>query len=163
MNNIDDEKREDIAAEDADELDEEDEELGEDEEIDADGVLDEDENFDDDATNELATVEEELSQKEKLARVLCMVICDEDGIRLFDVENPADLKIVKAIPNEIQVPLINKVSELFFPDKKKVLKAQIALSIFVAAEASAWGLDGHRAVCELAFQHLNNVVAIPPI
>lgn len=72
MNNIDDEKREEIAAEDADELDEEDEELGEDEEIDADGVLDEDENFDDDATNEIATVEEELSQKEQNARSLAI-------------------------------------------------------------------------------------------
>ena len=67
----------------------------------------------------------ELSQKERLARVLCMVICDADGIRLFDLENPNDLKIVKAIPNDHQAPLINKLSELIFPSKKKQLKAQV--------------------------------------
>ncbi len=71
MNEIDDQKREEIAAE-ADELDEEDEELGEDEEIDDDGVLDEDEDFDTEATEELATVEVELSQKEQNARSLAI-------------------------------------------------------------------------------------------
>ena len=56
-------------------------------------------------------------QREKIIDVLLAVICNEDGFRVFNDQVPEHRKIVKALPNEVQVKLVEGAMDDLFPGK----------------------------------------------
>jgi len=63
--------------------------------------------------------DEGIEQKHKMIKVLASVICDEDGSRVFNPDDASDLKIVRELPNDIQLGLMNGVMGAFFPKESK--------------------------------------------
>jgi len=63
--------------------------------------------------------DESLEQPIKMLHCLAAVICDEDGQRVFDISDEEHCKIIKALPNELQIALINNIAEVFFPKESK--------------------------------------------
>lgn len=66
----------------------------------------------------------DISVQEKTLRLLACVMCNAQGIRLFDVNNVTHINIVRSFPIGLQTALIVAAQSKFFPDKKKALKAQ---------------------------------------
>ena len=62
---------------------------------------------------------EEIEQTEKMVHCLASVICDESGARIFDGDNEDHIKVIKSLPNELQIALITEVSTAFFPGESK--------------------------------------------
>lgn len=68
--------------------------------------------------------DESLSTHDKTMRLLTCVICNKDGVRLFDVNNANHLNLVRSLDMGLQSSLILQAKEKFFPDKKKRSKTQ---------------------------------------
>ena len=66
---------------------------------------------------EIMTSEREENQK--MVDVLLCSICNDNGIRIFEPDNAEHRKIVKALPNDVQIQYINGLSEKLFPKKSK--------------------------------------------
>jgi hypothetical protein len=58
-------------------------------------------------------------QQEKMIQCLAAVICDESGNRIFSGDNAEHVAVIKSLPNDLQIGLITKVSEAFFPKESK--------------------------------------------
>lgn len=61
----------------------------------------------------------DIDQNDKVVRVLALVLCDESGNLIFDVNNQSHLDKIKAIPNKYVTILIDRMSEALFGSKKK--------------------------------------------
>ncbi len=66
----------------------------------------------------------DIAVQDKQFQMLACVICNESGVRLFNVNNEDHVNIVRSFPVDLQTALILKVQENFYPDKKKALKVQ---------------------------------------
>ena len=63
--------------------------------------------------------DKKLPQAHKMLMCLACIIVDENGKRIFSEKNKEHLDIIKALPNDIQIGLIGKMSDTFFPKKSK--------------------------------------------
>lgn len=61
----------------------------------------------------------DLEQNEKIARVMAMILCDENGKLIFNHSDPDHLEKIKSIPDKYIVVLIDAMMENLFPSKKK--------------------------------------------
>lgn len=69
--------------------------------------------------------DKESSNHEKTLRMLACVVCNEKGVRIFDVNNKQHISMVKSFGMPLQTALVTKAQERFFPsddDGKKKLK-----------------------------------------
>jgi len=65
-------------------------------------------------TNYISVInDKEIDQYERLTTLLCMVLCDVDGNHLYDYKNEEDLALVRMMPDEYSMPLVEKFGELF--------------------------------------------------
>ena len=64
--------------------------------------------------------DKESSNQEKTLRLIACVVCNEKGIRIFDVNNKQHISMVKSFAMPLQTALITKAQERFFPSKKKL-------------------------------------------
>jgi hypothetical protein len=60
-----------------------------------------------------------VKQKDKMLQLLVSCITDGSGVRIFESNNKADTDIVKGLGNDIQIGLINAISDILFPSKSK--------------------------------------------
>ena len=74
------------------------------------------------------------SNQEKTLRLIACVVCNEKGVRIFDVNNKQHLAMVKSFGMPLQTALITKAQEKFFPnadDSKKKLKTTATQSLLL--------------------------------
>lgn len=61
----------------------------------------------------------DLKYEVRLIKLLCAVICDKDGKRIFKNDNKEDYDIVKNFPCDLQNELIIYAQDIFFGKKKE--------------------------------------------
>lgn len=66
----------------------------------------------------LKTSKKEISNTERMVRLLCLVLCEEDGSLNFDYDNEEDRKIVQNMPGLVKISVFNKIMGGWFPKKK---------------------------------------------
>ena len=62
---------------------------------------------------------ETITTQEKTLKLLACVICNESGVRLFDVNNIDHVNIVRSFPMGLQTTLVLAAQKKFFPEEKK--------------------------------------------
>lgn len=60
----------------------------------------------------------DIKQAEKMAKCLASIICDADGMPIFNREIDEHLIIIKSLPADLQVKMINLLESKLFPKKK---------------------------------------------
>lgn len=59
--------------------------------------------------------DKEMCNHEKTLKLIACVICNKQGVRLFDVNNKQHISMVKSFAMPLQTALIMKAQEKFFP------------------------------------------------
>ena len=68
--------------------------------------------------------DKKISSKDRTIGLIACVLCDSEGVRIFDGDDKNDLLIVKSFEVDLQGEIVSAAMEAFFPDKKKALEAQ---------------------------------------
>jgi len=66
--------------------------------------------------------DKKLSNHEKTLKMIACVVCNDKGVRIFDVKNKTHIAMVKSFNLTLQAALITKAEEKFYPSSKKKLK-----------------------------------------
>lgn len=66
--------------------------------------------------------DENLSSKDRTIGLIACVLCDSEGVRIFDGDNKSDLMVVKSFDVDFQGQIVAEAMAAFFPDKKKALE-----------------------------------------
>ena len=68
--------------------------------------------------------DEAISPTERTIGLIACVLCDKDGIRIFDSDDKNDMLMIKSFDVDMQGEIVKAATKAFFPDKKKVLEDQ---------------------------------------
>ena len=61
----------------------------------------------------------EIEANQKMIPALALVLCDEHGKLIFDVQNNDHIATLKSLPDKYLVPIIDTMQDMMFPSKKK--------------------------------------------
>lgn len=63
--------------------------------------------------------DKDIPSRVRMVKALAAVLCDESGKLYFDINNEDDLAVIKAIPSDYIVEIIEFLNEEIFGSKKK--------------------------------------------
>ena len=63
--------------------------------------------------------DDKISENERMIKLIATMVCNSDGITIFDSDNQKHRNIIKNLPNDVQIKLIEVASNLFFPKKSR--------------------------------------------